>query len=152
MRAVIQRTYLPASVKINNKLAGEIQKGLVVFIGVENGDETDDIEWLARKIVMLRIFNDAEGKMNCSLKEIGGAILVISQFTLFANVKKGNRPSFINSGEPLFAKKMYERFVEHVRDDYGVKTETGEFAEDMKVHLVNDGPVTIFIDSKHKDL
>lgn len=152
MRAVIQRTYLPASVKVNEEIVGNINKGLVVFLGVEDEDKQEDIEWLSRKLVMLRIFNDDQGKMNCSLKDIGGELLIISQFTLYANVKKGNRPSFINSAQPTFANIMYEKFIAFVKENYDVAVKSGVFAADMKIQLVNDGPVTIFIDSKHKDL
>lgn len=152
MRAIIQRVITPAKVWINDQINGEIDKGLVVFLGIEDADDQEDLEWIAKKIVQLRIFSDAQGKMNKDIKDIDGNILLISQFTLYANVKKGNRPSFIKSAHPEYAELMYEKFKAYVENTYGLKAQCGIFAANMKVELTNDGPVTIFIDSKHKEL
>ncbi len=152
MRAVIQRTYTPAKVIINSNVNGKIEKGLIVFLGVEDEDDTSDIQWLAKKIVQLRIFSDEDGKLNNSVQDINGQLLVISQFTLYAKVKKGNRPSFIKSAKPEFAQTLYEQFISHLRKEYTMDVACGIFGADMKVHLINDGPVTIIIDSKNKDL
>ena len=151
MRAILQRVTKPAEVKVNNSVTGKINKGLVVFLGVEQEDLQEDINWLARKIVNLRIFSDSEGKMNLSLIDIGGELLVISQFTLFASTKKGNRPSFIRSAKPDFAQKMYDIFIDYISTEYNVNVEKGVFGGDMKVDFINDGPVTIIMDSKNKE-
>lgn len=151
MRAVIQRTLLPANVSVNDEIIGKIGKGLIVYLGVEKEDDNTDIEWLARKIVNMRIFNDEQGKMNLSLEQIGGELLVISQFTLFASTKKGNRPSYLNSAEPIFAKEQYDLFVSHLKDNYNFRIGTGVFGGDMKVNYTNDGPVTIIIDTKNRE-
>ena len=151
MRAVIQRTLLPASVTVENEKIGAIEKGLVVYLGVGNEDTKEDISWLINKIIKLRIFSDEEGKMNLSLGDISGGLLVISQFTLFASTKKGNRPSYIKSAKPDFAKMMYDSFITQLMASYSGTVATGIFGADMKVSYVNDGPVTIIMDSKNKE-
>lgn len=150
MRAVIQRV-TKASVTIDNKIYSQINTGLLVLLGIEDADSDDDIQWLSSKIVNLRIFNDENDVMNVSVKDSNGDILVVSQFTLHASTKKGNRPSYIKASKPEFAIPMYERFVQQVSNDLGKKAETGMFAADMKVELLNDGPVTIVIDTRNKD-
>lgn len=150
MRATIQRV-LEASVKVDNNIVSEINKGLVVLLGIEDEDTSDDLEWLSSKISKLRIFPDDKAPMNKSILDIDGDIIVVSQFTLFASTKKGNRPSFINSGEPNFAKKMCDLFVSLLSAKTGKKVQTGIFGADMKVALINDGPVTINIDTKNKE-
>lgn len=149
MIAVIQRVS-SCSVEINKTIKSSIQKGLLVLLGIEDADTDEDIDWLANKIVNLRIFNDADGVMNVSVKDDGGDILVVSQFTLHASTKKGNRPSYIKASKPDFAIPMYEKFVHVVSNVLGKPAFTGEFGADMKVTLVNDGPVTIVIDTKNK--
>ncbi|MGA0256983.1 MAG: D-aminoacyl-tRNA deacylase [Saprospiraceae bacterium] len=151
MRAIIQRTNTRASVTANNSVSGEIDKGLIVYLGIEEEDSHEDINWLSRKIVNMRIFSDNEGKMNMSLLDINGSLLVISQFTLYASTKKGNRPSFIRSARPPFAEHMYKSFCEHIREEYNINVAEGVFGADMKVSYVNDGPVSIFIDTKNKE-
>lgn len=148
MRLVIQRV-TQASVTIDGTIHGEISRGLVVLIGIESEDADDDIDWLVQKLVNMRIFSDSEGKMNLSLTDVDGALLVISQFTLFASTKKGNRPGFTKSAPPAFAIPLYERFIYLCRKHALVAT--GQFGADMKVSLVNDGPVTILIDSKNRE-
>ena len=150
MRATIQRVK-ESSVKINDKTVGEIQRGLLVFIGIENSDTLEDIQWLSHKISQLRIFADDHLPMNKSVIDVDGEILVVSQFTLFASTKKGNRPSFTRSGEPNFAKKMIDEFTNQLSQKTGKKIKTGIFGADMHVSLINDGPVTIHIDSKNKE-
>jgi D-tyrosyl-tRNA(Tyr) deacylase len=150
MRAVIQRVS-KASVTIDNKIYSQIGNGLLVLSGIEDADTAEDIEWLSGKIVNLRIFNDDNGVMNVSVKGIDGDILVVSQFTLHASTKKGNRPSYIKASKPEFAVPMYERFLQQLISDLGKKVHTGIFAADMKVELLNDGPVTIVIDTKNKE-
>ena len=150
MRAVLQRTAF-ASVKVDGNITGSIQKGLLVLMGVEDADSVEDIEWLSGKIVNLRIFNDENGMMNISVKEINGDILVVSQFTLHASTKKGNRPSYIKASKPEIATPMYEKFIQQLDNDLGKKVYTGVFAADMKVELSNDGPVTIVIDTKNRE-
>ena len=149
MKVVIQKT-LEASVTIHNKTVASIQKGLLVLVGIEDADTEEDINWLSKKIVNLRIFEDENGVMNNSILTAGGDIIVVSQFTLHASTKKGNRPSYIKASKPDFAIPMYEKFVEKVAHDFGKKIQTGEFGADMKVALINDGPITITIDSKNK--
>jgi len=149
MIAVIQRVS-EASVTINNIVKSKIQKGLLVLLGIEDSDNDEDIEWLANKIVNLRIFNDAEGVMNISVKDEGGDIIVVSQFTLHAATKKGNRPSYIKASKPEVAIPLYVKFVKVISTVLGRPVQTGEFGADMKVHLLNDGPVTIIIDTKNK--
>ncbi|MBT8232748.1 MAG: D-tyrosyl-tRNA(Tyr) deacylase [Saprospiraceae bacterium] len=151
MRAVIQRTHLPATVKVEEKIVGQIEKGLIVYLGIEPLDNNVDISWLANKIVNMRIFGDDDGKINLSVRDIGGEILLISQFTLFASTKKGNRPSFLKSAKPEFANEMYENFKSHLHSQHNIKVSCGIFGADMKVKYTNDGPITIFIDSKHKE-
>jgi D-tyrosyl-tRNA(Tyr) deacylase len=150
MRAVIQRVS-KASVTINNEIHSQINNGLLVLLGIEDADTTEDIEWLSGKIVNLRIFNDENGVMNISVKEINGDIIVVSQFTLHASTKKGNRPSYIKASKAGFAIPMYEKFIKQLNDALGKQVYTGVFAADMKVELCNDGPVTIVIDSKNRE-
>jgi D-tyrosyl-tRNA(Tyr) deacylase len=150
MRAVIQRVS-EASVTIGGTVKGSIRAGLLVLLAVEEADTTEDIEWLSGKIVRLRIFNDENGVMNRSVQEVGGEILLISQFTLFASTKKGNRPSYIRSARPEIAIPLYERFIARLTQDFGKPIQTGEFGADMLVNLSNDGPVTIIIDSKSRE-
>lgn len=149
MIAVIQRVS-SGSVEIEKSVKSSIQKGLLVLLGIEDADTDEDIEWLANKIVNLRVFNDADGVMNVSVKDDGGDILVVSQFTLHASTKKGNRPSYIKASKPDFAIPMYEKFVQVIGEVLGKPVHTGSFGADMKVALVNDGPVTIIIDTKNK--
>ena len=151
MRAVIQRCMTTAQVEVDNQITGSIDKGLVVLLGIEDEDNFNDIEWLARKIMQLRIFSDLEGKMNLSVQDINGGVLVISQFTLHASTKKGNRPSFIKAAKPDYAEEMYLKFVDHLRNNYSCHVATGQFAAHMNVQLINDGPVTIIIDSKNPE-
>lgn len=149
MRAVLQRVS-QASVSIGGKIHGSITGGILVLAAVEDADTNDDIEWLTNKIVNLRIFNDSEGIMNLSVEDIKGEILIISQFTLFAQTKKGNRPSYIRASKPDKAIPMYEQFVARMKSS-GIPVQTGEFGADMKISLINDGPVTICIDTKNKE-
>lgn len=150
MRLVIQRVS-EASVKIDGNINGAIQKGLLVLVGIENNDTKEDAEWLAQKLINLRIFSDENGLMNLSVKDIDGEILIISQFTLHAKTKKGNRPSFIDAARPETAVPLYEFFIEQTKQLLEKNVATGIFGADMKVSLINDGPVTIFIDSKNKE-
>lgn len=150
MRAVIQRCK-KVELFIDNKMHSSIGTGLLVLLGVGNEDNIADIEWLAGKISRLRIFSDAEGKMNLSVQDIAGEILVVSQFTLFASTKKGNRPSYIDSAPPEKAIPLYENFIDMLKQESGVNVETGVFGADMSIDLINDGPVTIIIDSKSKE-
>lgn len=149
MIAVIQRVS-EASVKIDGNVKGEIEIGFLVLLGITHTDTPEDVEWLSKKIIGLRIFSDAEGKMNLDLQAISGNILLISQFTLHASTKKGNRPSFIEAARPEVAIPLYEKMITQLSQDLGKTIETGEFGADMKVSLVNDGPVTIVIDTKNK--
>lgn len=150
MRVVIQRVK-EASVTIDGKVKSEISKGLLILLGIEDADSAEDISWLCRKITNLRIFNDAKGVMNLSVSDIEGEIIVVSQFTLFASTKKGNRPSYIRSSKPEFAIPMYEAFVKELQESSALNVLTGKFGADMKVSLLNDGPVTIIIDSKNRE-
>lgn len=150
MRVVIQRVE-SASVEIDQKQVSAIGPGLLVLVGIEDSDTEEDISWLSGKIVQLRIFNDSEGVMNCSLKEIGGDLLLVSQFTLHASTKKGNRPSYIRASKPPVAVPLYEKLIARLEADLGKPIGTGVFGADMKVALVNDGPVTILIDTKQKE-
>jgi len=150
MRAVIQRV-THSSVVIDRQLKASINTGLLVLLGVEDADTTEDIEWLSAKISNLRIFNDAQGVMNLSVKEVNGDILIVSQFTLFAATKKGNRPSYIRSSKPETAIHLYENFIMQMEFDMGKRVQTGTFGADMKVELLNDGPVTIIIDTKNRE-
>ena len=151
MRVVIQRVN-HAAVTVRNKKKSEINLGLLILVGIENEDNFDDIEWLSNKIVQLRIFDDQEGIMNLSIKDINGEILTISQFTLHAKTKKGNRPSYQKAAKPEISIPLYKKFVEQLESDLGKKVKTGEFGAYMKVNLENDGPVTIIIDTKNKSL
>jgi D-tyrosyl-tRNA(Tyr) deacylase len=150
MRAVIQRV-AEASVSINKTITDQIGKGLLVFLGIEDQDGNEDIEWLSGKISRLRIFDDASGIMNLSLNEAGGQVLVVSQFTLHASIRKGNRPSYIRASKPETAIPVYEKFIKQLSLDLGDKIHTGEFGANMQVQLINDGPVTIIIDTKNKE-
>jgi D-tyrosyl-tRNA(Tyr) deacylase len=150
MRSVIQRV-TKASVVIDGKINGSIGAGLLVFLGIEDADNEEDIEWLAGKIVNLRIFNDEDGIMNRSVLDVAGDILLISQFTLHASTKKGNRPSYIKASKPDIAIPLYEQMIQRLTIKLGKKISTGIFGADMKVELLNDGPVTITIDSKNKE-
>jgi D-tyrosyl-tRNA(Tyr) deacylase len=150
MRAVIQRVS-NASVKVDGAITGQIQQGLLVLVGIEDSDGQDDLEWLSGKIVNLRIFNDEESVMNKSVKDIEGEVLVVSQFTLHAATKKGNRPSYIRASKPDIAVPMYEKFKQQLATDMGKEIQSGIFGADMKVELLNDGPVTIIIDTKNKE-
>jgi D-tyrosyl-tRNA(Tyr) deacylase len=149
MIAVIQRVS-KASVTINNQEKARIEKGLLILLGVENDDNPEDVAWLTNKIVNLRIFNDGDGVMNIGIKDDGGDIIVVSQFTLHASTKKGNRPSYIKAAKPDVAIPLYEKFVQSLTGELGKTVQTGEFGADMKVELINDGPVTIIIDTKNK--
>ena len=150
MRVVIQKVK-HASVTVNDEITGKIDKGLLIFAGFENEDTKEDLEWMAGKITNMRIFNDENDKMNLSLKDVSGGILIVSQFTLHASTKKGNRPSFIYSADPAVAEKLYTDFIEITEKTSGIKPETGIFGAMMQVDLCNDGPVTINIDSKNKE-
>ena len=150
MRAVIQRVNR-ASVTIDNSIYSQIDNGLLVLLGVEDADTTEDIEWLSNKIINLRIFNDEKGVMNVSVKDRGGDILVVSQFTLHASTKKGNRPSYIKASKPEFAIPIYEQLIQQLSNELGKTIRTGIFGADMKVELLNDGPVTIMIDTKNRE-
>ncbi|OYU94513.1 MAG: D-tyrosyl-tRNA(Tyr) deacylase [Bacteroidetes bacterium B1(2017)] len=149
MRVLIQRVS-QASVSISGEVVGSIQKGLLVLVGIEDLDAKEDIDWLSNKLVNLRIFSDENGLMNLSLKDIDGQLLVISQFTLHADTKKGNRPSYIKAARPEKAIPLYEAFKEQLATDLGKPIESGRFGADMQVSLINDGPVTIWIDTKYK--
>lgn len=150
MKVIIQRVS-EASVTVDNKVISSIKKGLLILVGITNQDAKADIEWLCNKIVNLRIFNDENGVMNESLINCDGDAIVVSQFTLIASTKKGNRPSYIKAAKPNFAIPIYTQFVKQLEKDLGKKVGTGIFGADMKVHLLNDGPVTIIIDSLNKE-
>jgi D-tyrosyl-tRNA(Tyr) deacylase len=150
MKAVIQRVS-HASVTINGSVKSNIQEGMLVLLGVAEGDTQDDAEWLVKKIAALRIFDDENGVMNRSIKETGGDIIVVSQFTLLASYKKGNRPSYIHAAKHEVSIPLYEHFCNRLSDEIGKKVGTGEFGADMKVELLNDGPVTICMDTKNKE-
>ena len=150
MRVVVQRVS-QSNVKVSGEVIGEIKKGLMVLVSFVDEDNETDLGWMTKKIINLRIFNDDEGKMNRSVQDIGGDILLISQFTLHGSTKKGNRPSFIKAAKPDFANVMYERFIKVLEQSLGKEIQTGEFGGDMKVSLINDGPTTIIIDSKDKE-
>lgn len=150
MRAVVQRV-TQASVEIGGDIKAAIASGVLVLLGVEEGDDAGDIEWLSGKIARMRIFNDSGGVMNLSMQETGGDVLVISQFTLHASTKKGNRPSYIRAARPETANPLYQNFVRRLEQELGKPVFTGEFGTDMKIALVNDGPVTIILDTKNKE-
>jgi D-aminoacyl-tRNA deacylase len=149
MIAVVQRV-LESSVEINGIIKGKIEKGLLVLLGIADDDNAEDLEWLSKKIAGMRIFSDEQGKMNLDIREVKGSILLVSQFTLHASVKKGNRPSFIHAARPELAIPLYEKFIKLLETELGKAIQTGEFGADMKVSLINDGPVTIIIDSKNR--
>ncbi|WP_299434539.1 D-aminoacyl-tRNA deacylase [uncultured Maribacter sp.] len=150
MRAVVQRVSR-ASVTVEEKIISSIDKGILVLLGIENSDTQEDIDWLSRKIANLRIFNDSEGVMNNSVLDISGDVIVVSQFTLYAATKKGNRPSYIKAAKPDVAVPIYESFISSIELHLGKKVGTGVFGADMKVDLLNDGPITIIIDTKNKE-
>ena len=150
MRVVVQRVS-QSNVKVSGEVIGEIKEGLMVLVSFVDEDNDTDLEWMTKKIVNLRIFNDDEGKMNRSVQDVGGDILLISQFTLHGSTKKGNRPSFIKAAKPDFANVMYMKFIKILEQSLGKGIQTGEFGGDMKVSLINDGPTTIIIDSKSKE-
>ena len=150
MRIVLQRVS-QASVTVDGNKTADIQKGLLVLVGIEDSDTQEDIDWLVGKIIKMRIFGDENDVMNCSVQDIDGEIIVVSQFTLHASTKKGNRPSYIKASKPEFAIPMYENFVKSLEKEFNKKVQTGIFGADMKVSLLNDGPVTILIDSKNKE-
>jgi len=150
MKVVIQRV-TEASVTIDKSIKSKIEKGLLILLGIEDADTKEDIDWLSSKIVNLRIFNDNNEIMNLSVKDVAGEILVVSQFTLQASTKKGNRPSYIKAAKPEIAVPIYEAFVKQLQTETGKEIKTGTFGADMKVTLINDGPVTIIIDSKNKE-
>jgi len=150
MRLVIQRVS-KASVTIDNSVFSSINNGLMVLVGIEEGDDQKDADWLVQKLANMRIFSDAEGKMNLSVKDINGEVLVVSQFTLHASTQKGNRPSFIKAARPETAIPLYKSFINKVSTETGKECKTGVFGADMKVELINDGPVTIVMDSKSKE-
>ncbi|MDQ6471532.1 D-aminoacyl-tRNA deacylase [Flavobacterium sp. LHD-80] len=150
MKIVLQRVS-QASVTVDSKIVADIQKGLLILVGIEDADTQEDIDWLAGKIIKMRIFGDENDVMNCSVQDIDGEIIAVSQFTLHASTKKGNRPSYIKAAKPDFAIPMYERFVEALEKEFNKKIQTGIFGADMKVSLLNDGPVTIVMDSKNRD-
>ena len=150
MKVVIQRVSR-ASVKVDEKISGEIGEGLLVLLGIEDADKEEDIQWLSNKIVNLRIFDDENGVMNKSVMDVDGNILLVSQFTLHASTKKGNRPSYIKASKPEIAVPLYEKMIAQLESDLSKKIQTGIFGADMKVELLNDGPVTIIIDTKNKE-
>lgn len=150
MRVVVQRVS-QSNVKVSGEVIGEIKEGLMVLVSFVDEDNDTDLGWMTKKIINLRIFNDDEGKMNRSVQDVGGDILLISQFTLHGSTKKGNRPSFIKAAKPDFANVMYERFIKVLEQSLGKEIQTGEFGGDMKVSLINDGPTTIIIDSRNKE-
>ncbi|WP_347050813.1 D-aminoacyl-tRNA deacylase [Flavobacterium olei] len=150
MKIVLQRVS-QASVTVDQKKVAEIEKGLLILVGIEDADTQEDIDWLAGKIIKMRIFGDENNVMNCSVQDIDGDIIVVSQFTLHASTKKGNRPSYIKASKPEFAIPMYESFVKSLEREFHKKVQTGIFGADMKVNLLNDGPVTIVMDSKNRE-
>ncbi|WP_432222424.1 D-aminoacyl-tRNA deacylase [Flavobacterium sp. TMP13] len=150
MKVVIQRVSQD-SVTVDSKIIADIQKGLLVLVGIEDADQQEDIDWLVGKIIKMRIFGDENDVMNCSVQDIHGDILVVSQFTLHALTKKGNRPSYIKASKPEIAIPLYEKFIFSLENELGKKVQTGIFGADMKVSLLNDGPVTILVDSKNRE-
>lgn len=149
MRAVIQRV-LHAQVQIEGKIHSQIKQGLLVFLGIEDSDNQEDVNWLVGKILKMRIFDDTAGVMNLSVADIEGEILLVSQFTLQACIKKGNRPSYIKAANPSIALPIYESFIQKMQNEYGKSVKTGVFGADMKISLCNDGPVTLWVDTKQK--
>ena len=150
MRVVVQRVS-QSNVKVSGEVIGEIKEGLMVLVSFVDEDNDTDLDWMTKKIINLRIFNDDEGKMNRSIQDVAGDILLVSQFTLHGSTKKGNRPSFIKAAKPDFANVMYERFIKVLEQTLGKEIQTGEFGGNMKVSLINDGPTTIIIDSRNKE-
>jgi len=150
LKVVLQRVS-QASVTVDSKIVADIQKGLLVLVGIEDADTQEDTDWLVGKIIKMRIFGDENNVMNCSVQDVDGDIIVVSQFTLHASTKKGNRPSYIKASKPEFAIPMYENFVQSLEKEFNKKIQTGIFGADMKVSLLNDGPVTILIDSKNRE-
>lgn len=150
MRIVIQRVSR-ASVKVADETVGKIDNGLLVFLGISHDDQEEDVHWLAKKLMNLRIFNDDEGKMNLSLNDVDGEVLMVSQFTLHASTKKGNRPSFVKSANPNLGKRLYDYFIDYLNKEYKISVATGVFGAMMEIELLNDGPVTIIMDSKNKE-
>lgn len=150
MRLVIQRVR-KAKVDVSEKTIAEIKKGMLILVGIEDRDTEQDIEWAAKKIANLRIFDDSDGVMNCSIKEVSGDIILVSQFTLHASTKKGNRPAYIKAAKPAIAIPIYTKLREEIESQIGKSIQTGEFGADMQVELVNDGPVTILIDTQNKE-
>lgn len=149
MKAVVQRV-AHASVKVDDSVVGEIQRGYLVLLGVADGDGPHDVSWMARKLARLRLFPDAEGRMNLDLAAIDGAVLLVSQFTLLGDCRKGNRPSFVAAAAPETARRLYEQVAEALRSEHGIPVETGQFQASMAVELLNDGPVTVLIDSSEQ--
>lgn len=147
MRAVVQRVKR-AQVSVEGSITGKIEKGILVLLGVGEDDEIEDLEYMAKKIINLRIFEDNEDKMNLSVLDVGGNVLVISQFTLYGDCRKGNRPSYSKAARPDIAKEYYDRFIEYIKDNYKIKVESGVFQASMEVDFINDGPVTLMLDSK----
>lgn len=150
MRLVIQRVR-KAKVDVSEKTIAEIKKGMLILVGIEDRDTEQDIEWAAKKIANLRIFDDSDGVMNCSIKEVSGDIILVSQFTLHASTKKGNRPAYIKAAKPAIAIPIYTKLREEIESQIGKSIQTGEFGADMQVELINDGPVTILIDTQNKE-
>jgi D-tyrosyl-tRNA(Tyr) deacylase len=150
MKAVIQRV-AQSTVTIEGEIVASIQKGLLILVGIEEADTKEDIEWLSSKIVNLRIFDDDNNVMNLSIKDVNGDVIIVSQFTLHASTKKGNRPSYIKAAKPEIAIPLYNQFIQQIEKDLAKKVQTGQFGADMKVSLLNDGPVTILIDTKNKE-
>ncbi|MCL4147755.1 UNVERIFIED_CONTAM: hypothetical protein GTU68_012076 [Idotea baltica] len=150
MRAVLQRVK-HASVTIENQIYSRIDSGILILLGIMEDDNKEDIEWLVKKIINMRIFGDAEGKMNYSVLDNNASLMVVSQFTLYGSTKKGNRPSFIKAAKPDTAIPLYDQFIQHCKDSSGLNVQTGSFGADMKLDLLNDGPVTIIIDSKIRE-
>lgn len=149
MRIVLQRVK-EASVEIDTEIAGSINYGLLIYLGIEDEDEQKDIDWLIKKVTQLRIFSDEEEKMNLNVKDVEGELLIVSQFTLYASTKKGNRPSFTNAAKPELARKLYEDFIESIKEVYHGNIQTGRFGANMQVASINDGPLTFLLDSKEK--
>lgn len=150
MRIILQRVK-EAAVEIDNEIAGSINKGLLIYLGIEGNDQQEDIDWLLRKVLNLRIFSDENEKMNLNIKDVEGQILIVSQFTLYASTKKGNRPSFTNAADPDLARKLYEKFINSMEETYALgNIQTGRFGANMQVNSINDGPLTFILDSKEK--
>ncbi|NEV93235.1 D-tyrosyl-tRNA(Tyr) deacylase [Psychroflexus sp. YR1-1] len=149
MKIVLQRVK-EASVEIDHQIAGSILHGLLIYLGIEDEDAQEDIDWLVKKVIQMRIFSDEEGKMNLNIRDVEGELLIVSQFTLYASVKKGNRPSFTDAAKPEYAKKLYQDFIVSIKDIYHSNIQTGRFGANMQVYSINDGPLTFILDSKNK--